>query len=163
MARFVTHVRSPLPVDEAFDYMSDLTNFARWDPGVRRVDQVVGAGPGRGSEYDVEVDGIGGTMTLRYRVTSHRPPREVVAEASTSLLRSYDQITVSPTETDGSVVTYDAELTLRGVLALADPLLGPVFDRIGRKAEKGLVEALNGERIDDPGPVRPGGSAGHHS
>jgi hypothetical protein len=34
MARFTTHIRSPLSADQAFAYMADLTNFAEWDPGV---------------------------------------------------------------------------------------------------------------------------------
>ena len=123
MARFLTRVHSPLPAEEAFAYMADLTNFAQWDPGVRRAEQVTGDTPAEGAEFDVEVDGIGGSLTLRYRITAHRPPDEVVAEATTSLLRSLDRIMVEPASDGGSVVTYDAQLTLRGVLGLADPLL----------------------------------------
>ena len=146
MARFVTQVRSPRSVEEAFAYMADLTNFAQWDPGVRRAEQVTGEVPEVGAEYDVEVNGIGGPLTLRYRLTTHQPPTELVAEATTPLLRSLDRITVEPDDGGGSLVTYDARLTLRGLFGLVDPLLGLAFDRIGAKAERGLIEALEGER-----------------
>ena len=47
----------------------------------------------------------------------------------------------------GSLVTYDAELTLKGLLGLADPLLAMAFERIGRRAERGLVDALGGQTV----------------
>ena len=34
MARYVTKVRTPRSVEDAFAYMADLRNFAEWDPGV---------------------------------------------------------------------------------------------------------------------------------
>ena len=114
MARFVTHVHSPWPVEKAFAYMADLTNFAHWDPGVRRAEYVSADGQGSGqpelgAEYEVEVDGIGGPISLIYRLTEYRSPEEVVAIAETRLLRSYDRIVVKSDDGGGSLVTYDAE------------------------------------------------------
>jgi carbon monoxide dehydrogenase subunit G len=149
MARFVTRIHSPLPADEAFAFMADLTNFAQWDPGVSRAEQVEGDGPGPGAAFDVDVDGINGSLTLRYKITTYARPNFVVAEARTRLLQSLDRITVVPADAGGSIVTYDAELTLRGVFGLADPLVGIAFDRIGRRAEQGLTRALDGEAIEE--------------
>jgi len=42
----------------------------------------------------------------------------------------------------GSVVTYDADLRVRGLFRLADPLLALAFRRIGDRARDGLVRAL---------------------
>jgi len=69
-----------------------------------------------------------------------------LAEANSSVLRSYDVIEVTPTS-DGCEVLYDAELTLNGPLGLADPLLALVFDRIGDKAAAGMVDALDGKKL----------------
>ena len=66
MARYVVHVRTPMPHAEAFAYLADLTNFAEWDPGVDRVEQVEGDGAGLGAAFDVAVKLPGSTMTLRY-------------------------------------------------------------------------------------------------
>jgi hypothetical protein len=78
-------------------------------PGRHHLDagNVTGDRPGHGSEYDVEVNGIGGTLMLRYRITDYQEPTEFVA----------------------------------------DPVLGLAFDRIGRKAEAGLAEALQGTPV----------------
>lgn len=149
MARYVVRVRTPIAPAEAFAYMADLTNFAEWDPGVSGVEQVEGAGPGPGAAYDVEVNGVGPTsVTLRYRTVEYDEPASMVALAENRLVTSRDTITVGPAG-PGSIVTYDAELTLKGPLGLGDPLLGLTFDQIGDRAAAGLVEALDGVRVAD--------------
>jgi carbon monoxide dehydrogenase subunit G len=150
MARYVCHVRSPRSQAEAFDYLADLTNFAEWDPGVESSTQIEGDGPALGAVFEVAVKGVVGTLDLRYHVTEYQAPDLVVARASTRMLTSLDTITVRA-DGEGSIVTYDADLTLNGVLGLADPGLRLVFGRIGDRAAAGLVRALQGERIADPG------------
>ena len=146
MARYLVRVRSPKSQAEAFAYMADLANFAEWDPGVTRVEQVEGQGPGPDSVYDVTVKGM--RSPLRYRTTSYAAPTSVVARAESRLLTSLDTITVEG-DGGGSVVTYDAVLTLNGPLGIADPLLRLGFGRIGDRAAAGLIRALAGERLDD--------------
>lgn len=149
MARYVVHVRTPLDQTTAFDYMADLTNFERWDPGVLGVDQVDGTTPVLGAEYDVTVQAVPTSMVLRYRVVTFEPHHLVVARAASRFLTSLDRITVD-TDDEGTTVTYDAELTLSGPLGLADPLLGIAFQRIGDRAAAGLIEALDGKRVEWP-------------
>jgi hypothetical protein len=149
MARYLMHVRTPMPPSEAFAYMADLTNFAKWDPGVDHVDQVVGDGGGPDAAFDVAVKAFGRSITLRYDTVTYEAPTTVVAFAESSLLTSLDTITVTP-DGSGSIVTYDAVLKLKGPLGLADPLLGRSFNKIGDRAGAGLVTALAGERILEP-------------
>ena len=73
-----------------------------------------------------------------------------MARAENGTIVSLDTITVEGDE-EGSVVTYDAELTLKGPLQVFDPLLRLAFNRIGDKAARGLVAALEGERVEEPG------------
>lgn len=136
--------------DEAFAYMANLANFAEWDPGVTRVDQVEGEGPGQGAAFDVTVRGL--RSPLRYRTTRFEPSSSIVAIAKSGFLTSLDTITVEG-DGEGSIVTYDAELTLNGLLALADPILGFTFGRIGDRAAAGLIRALEGERLADSPPL----------
>lgn len=149
MARYLMHVRTPMPPDEAFAYMADLSNFAEWDPGVDRVEQVQGEGPGPRASFDVAVKAFGRSISLRYDTVRYQPPATVVAFAESSLLTSRDTITVEP-DGQGSIVTYDAVLKLKGLLGLADPLLGLSFEQIGDRAGVGLVAALDGERVMEP-------------
>jgi hypothetical protein len=57
---------------------------------------------------------------------------------------SLDRITVSPLG-DGAQVTYDADLSLKGALKVADPLLAVLFRRVGDRALAGLRRTLAGE------------------
>ena len=144
MARYLVRVRSPKSPAEVFAYMANLSNFAEWDPGVTRVDQSEGEGPGPSAVYDVTVKGL--PAPLRYRTTQFEPSNSIVARAETRFLTSLDTITVEGDGT-GSIVTYDAELKLNGPLGLADPILRLTFGRIGDRAAAGLIRVLEGERL----------------
>lgn len=149
MARYVTSVRTPMSVDEAFAYMADLRNFANWDPGVSRSVLVAGDAPGPDAAFDVTVKGPGRDMVLRYAIVEWQPTQEFVAKAETSTLVSNDRITVA--EVDGAtIVTYDAELNLKGVFKIGALGLKLVFNRIGDRAAAGLRTALRGQAVTNP-------------
>lgn len=145
MARYVTSVATPLPAAEAFAYMADVTRFVEWDPGVKRVLRVAGDGPGVGAAYDLTVQ-AGGTTVMRYEVVEYEPPRRVLLVARTPWLTSVDEVRVDA-DGRGSLVTYDAKLTLDGRLALFEPLLRLAFRRIGDRAAAGLRRALSGAAV----------------
>jgi len=144
MARYETTIRTPWSPDRAFEYMSDLRHFADWDPGVIRAVQILGRAPGLGSTYDVTVASPGRDLTLRYETIAFAAPRRVKVRAQSRTLVSVDVVTVAPDGPTGATVTYTAELSLRGLLGIASPLLALVFNRIGDRAAHGLRHALEG-------------------
>lgn len=144
MAKYRMRVRTDQPADEAFDFMADLRNFPDWDPGTSSAEQVQGDGPGTGASYVLDASNQKFTYTVK---TYDRVGRKVVAEAPKSWVTSQDTITVAP-EGNGSVVTYEAILTLAGPLKLGDPILQLLFNRIGGKAADGLVEHFQGTRLE---------------
>ena len=149
MARYVVTVKTPMSAGDAFAYMADLRNFAEWDPGVSSVDQVVGEGPGAGSSFDVDVQAGPRSITLRYVTEEFEDGSRLVVRAKNSLLTSLDVITVVH-DGGATLVTYDAELTLNGLLRIGEPFLALSFGRIGDRAANGLIAALDGERADQP-------------
>jgi hypothetical protein len=54
---------------------------------------------------------------------------------------SLDRITFERTGA-GTRITYDATLTLKGPMKIADPLLGLAFNRVGARALAGLRQTL---------------------
>ncbi len=142
MAQYVTRVKTPLSPEDAFDFMADLRNFETWDPGVSSSEQVDGDAVGQGAKFEVTAN----ATDLTYVLVEYDRPSRVVAEANTPRLRSYDIIEVEP-DGDGAIVTYDATLELKGVYGLAEPLMKLLFRRIGRKADRGLQQALDGEKV----------------
>ena len=141
MARYVTTVRSAKTPQEAFAYMADLGNFVEWDPGVKAVRQVEGSGGGPDAVFDVTVVAPGPDLTLRYVTEVHDAPHNLLVVARSIVFTSIDRITVEPDGT-GSLVTYDADLRLNGVLRVGDLGLRLVFGQIGNRAAAGLRRVL---------------------
>ena len=144
MARYVTKVRTARPADEVFAYMADLRNFAEWDPGVKKVVQVVGEGGGPGNEFDVTVSGT----TLRYVTKEHVAPTHLLVVAESTTLVSTDRVTVAAADDGtGCIVTYDADLQLKGVFKVLAPALSLAFGRIGDRAAAGMRRVLDGTEV----------------
>lgn len=138
MARYVVTVPSSKSPSEAFAYMADMRLYTEWDRGIKKVEQVTGDGPGEGATFDVTVNGLGGRpATLRYVTTEFSPDTSVVLVGKGGGFTSVDRITITPTAT-GCDVTYDAKLSLNGLLAPFNPLLGLIFNRVGDSAARGL-------------------------
>lgn len=141
MARYVVSVPTTLQARDAFAFMSDMRLFASWDPSIVRAVQVAGQGPGPDAVVDLVFAGLGPWRTLRYRVLDFVPGRSMTIEARSALLTSHDVVTVDPAP-GGSVVTYDAELTLNGPAGLASPALAVGFRLLSDRAAAGLRQAL---------------------
>ena len=144
MARYVTTVRSAKTPQEAFAYMADLGNFVEWDPGVKAVRQVEGSGGGPDAVFDVTVVAPGPDLTLRYVTEEYDAPHNLLVVARSIVFTSIDRITVEPDGT-GSLVTYDADLRLNGVLRVGDLGLRLVFGQIGNRAAAGLRRVLGAQ------------------
>ncbi len=143
MPHYRTSLRSPWSRERAFEYLADLEHFADWDPGVSRSTRVGGSGSSVGDTYDVTVRSAGRDLTLRYAVVAIDAPQRIEVRAETGTLLSVDVMTFDEVD-GGCVVTYDADLSLRGWLTVANPILGLAFRRIGDRAAAGLRRVLDG-------------------
>jgi Polyketide cyclase / dehydrase and lipid transport len=149
MATYEATIPSARPADETFGYVATFSNAAHWDPGVRS-GQALDAGQIRvGSRYRLVVSFLGRGLPLTYHVTSYSAEnREVVLDAASGLLRARDRITVRPFRpADGpagsrSLVSYRADVTMRGPLRLLEPLLSRGFAAVGDRAAAGLARIL---------------------
>lgn len=144
MPHYRTTVDTPWSQQRAFGYLSDLEHFAEWDPGVKRSVQVAGDGIAVGAAFDVTVGGVGRDMTLRYEIIELDSPDRVEVRAETGTLLSVDVMTFERADDGGCRVTYDADLSLKGAVRFANPLLSVVFGRIGDRAAAGLRQVLEG-------------------
>jgi carbon monoxide dehydrogenase subunit G len=141
MARYKATVDTPRPPDEVFAYLSDFTNAAEWDPGTVHSERLGEGRVGEGAEFRLVAVFLGRKTTLTYRITEYQPPHVVMLRGENSTVVSLDRITFEPSD-GGTRITYDADLTLKGPLKLADPLLSLAFNRVGDKALAGLRETI---------------------
>jgi hypothetical protein len=122
--------------------MARFSNAAEWDPGVAAAEELTPGPPALGSTYRLQVRSFGRTTPLDYRVTEFAHPSRVVVSAENSTLRSIDVIEITSGPGTGSTLTYKATLTLKGFFAVASPLLGLAFRRLGDRAAQGLRATL---------------------
>jgi len=148
MARYRASIETQWTPEEAFAYLSDFSTSEEWDPGVVEAERfgggAVGGGPvGEGTEFRLVAEFLGRKTPLTYRVVEYEPSTAVTFVGENASIVSHDRITFETTAT-GTRVTYDAELRLKGLLRLADPLLALAFNRVGDRALAGLGEVLAG-------------------
>ena len=142
MAHYRGVVLSTRSAEDTFDYMADFATAGEWDPGTASAERLDDGPVGLGSTFRLQVRIGSRTTPLDYRIVAFDRPRRVVLLGESDTIRSEDTMTVVPTADGGSVLTYDAELTLAGAWAAANPLLGPFFGRIGDKGVEGLRRTL---------------------
>ena len=156
MARYKTSIETQLSQAVAFAYLSDFSTTEEWDPGVVEASRL-GDGPvGEGSEFRVVAEFLGRTNELVYRVVEFEPEDVVTLRGENATVVSLDRISFEPAGS-GTRITYDAELTLKGPLRVADPLLGLAFTRVGDRALKGLRATLAGKATSNLAPESRGG------
>jgi hypothetical protein len=153
MATYKAVLETQLPAEEVFAYLSDFSNTEEWDPSTVQAERVHGGPISEGSEFRLVAVFLGRESAITYRMVEYDPPSTVGFRGENATVISLDRIAVVSTDT-GSRVTYDAKLTLKGLLKLADPLLALAFRRVGDRALAGMRATLarrqagKGERVE---------------
>lgn len=142
MARYRGTVVSGRSHEEVFDYLADVSNAVEWDPGVTAAERLDSGPVGLGSTFLLRVRVGARELPLEYRIVHYERPHRVTLVAERDTVRSEDTVTVVPAAGGGAVLTYNADLTLRGGLAPVGPLVGPAFRRIGDRGLAGLRRVL---------------------
>lgn len=145
MAHYKASIASTWTPQEVFDYMSDFSTSAEWDPGVLEAERLEHGEIGLGSEFRIIAEFLGRSNTLIYRIVELDAPRTVTFRGESATVVSLDRLTCEDFG-GGTRLTYDAELTLRGPLRVADPLLALAFNRVGDRAVASLREVLSTRR-----------------
>jgi carbon monoxide dehydrogenase subunit G len=140
MAHIVKTVTTSWSPEQAFAYMSDFSHTAEWDPGVAAATRLDDGALGEGSAFDLTVLVAGRPLAMRYEVVDYAPGRVTLSSRSRSL-ESVDTVTVHR-RGEATEVTYDARLSFRGLLRIADPLLALGFRGIAQRAVRGLEDRL---------------------
>lgn len=140
MPRYVATIPSAWPAARALTYMADFSHASEWDPSVLS-STALDAGPVRkGSTYELRIRS--GRRVLRYVYRVERlEPGVVVLRAATRWFDSIDTISVRDVGS-GSEITYDAFLTAKGALRLANPLVARVLRKFGDAARDRLRVVL---------------------
>jgi len=135
-----TFTVQPSP-QRVIDYLKDFSHAEAWDPGTESCTRN-DAGPIQVGSTWHNVSKIAGTSTeLTYELTELTEDR-IVLVGRNETATSTDTITVRP-HGEGSEVTYEAVIEMKGAAKLAAPLVKVVFEKIGNDTEEDMVRVLN--------------------
>ncbi len=141
MARYHASIETQQTPAEVFSYLSDFSTAAEWDPGVVEAERLDDEPLAEDARFRLVADFMGRRTALTYRIVEYDAPHAVAFLGENATVTSRDQITFEPTE-EGTRVSYDADLRLKGPLRVIDPLLALAFNRTGDRALEGLREVL---------------------
>ncbi len=142
MARYVASVETLWEREPAFGYLADFATIAEWDPSVTDARRLTDDPLARGARFDVRFSMAGREIPLVYETLEIDPPRRVVLRAETPTAVSVDTMTFDLRPGGGTIVTYDADVSLRGPLRMLDLPFGLAFRRLGDRARDGLRRKL---------------------
>jgi carbon monoxide dehydrogenase subunit G len=142
MAHYRTSIETQRTPESSFNYLSDFSTSAQWDPGVVEAQRLSDGPISVGSKFRIVTAFLGRKLSLEYEITTFEPSTRVVFEAHSKTFTSHDEITFTPSDT-GTIVEYEADLQLLGLARLGEPFLQLAFRRIGDHARDGLQRELD--------------------
>jgi carbon monoxide dehydrogenase subunit G len=132
---------SPTP-DRVIDYLKDFSNAEEWDPGTQSCVRN-GEGPievGATWHNVSKIVGVTAELTYTLNELSHRT---LVFVGENDSSRSVDTITVDASGA-GSMITYRADLAMKGAAKLLSPAMKVVFEKLANDTEEQMTAVLNG-------------------
>ncbi|BBZ31012.1 polyketide cyclase [Mycolicibacterium madagascariense] len=129
------------PPDRVVDYLKDFGNAEEWDPGTQSCTRE-GTGPIEvGATWHNVSKIFGVTAKLTYRL-DQLSNRTLVFVGENESSKSTDTITVDASGA-GSVLTYRADLEMKGAAKLISPAMKLVFEKLANDTEKQLTSVLD--------------------
>ena len=151
MVHYARRIVAPVPLEDAFAYLSRFSSAAEWDPSVRAARMLTSEPVRRGSVFALDVVFMAHTVPLEYEIIELDPPERVVLAAENASARSTDEIRFTSEPSGATAIEYSATLDLKGIARLATPIFALVLRRIGERAAVGLQEALTARAVEAPG------------
>ncbi len=141
MPRHHVTVPVPNPINDAFVFVRDFRNATKWDPQVTAAEKVTPGPIQTGSRFVLRSRFLWTTIELPYTVVEQETDRRLVLTGKNWLFTYRDEITFA-SEGEGSRLTYDATMSLRGLMTIGNPILGLVFKSLGSAAVDGIRRTL---------------------
>lgn len=141
MPTYTAQITTSASVDQAFAYLAQFDNTQHWDPGVSSAHALTEGPPALGSRFAVTVELGAGPEELAYEIVEFDSPHRVVLVADGSKFVSHDEISIAASGS-GSEVTYQAKLTLKGLMKIGAPFAGRALRTAGDAAVAGLEREL---------------------
>jgi len=146
----MAHVEGQLiihrPVDEVFDFVADERNEPRYNPQMRRVEQI-SAGPiGVGATFHAESTSRGRPVEMTITCTDYERPRRLTSSTHLSTMDIQGTLTFDPVP-EGTRMRWSWNLAPRGMLKLMTPVVALIGRRQERSNWTGLKQYLEAQEV----------------
>ncbi len=129
------------PLDRVWDYLSDFTTSAEWDPPSVSTTRTSGDG-GVGTRYHNVSEFLGMETEVHYVVTECVAHERLQLKGDAGSIQLLDTLSFTSGE-EGTTLTYRAQFDASGPTKLAEPLMPPALALLANKVAKSLEEHLN--------------------
>jgi len=141
MAHSLNRLRTRHSPEVAFDFISDFTHASLWDPHTQSVRKLSDGPIGLGTRFMLTARLGPLTLDFPYEIIEYRRPHVVVFAGRTRYFEYLERVTFTP-DAGGTSIEWDANMQLHSLLALGNPILSLVYQRIGDDATGGIDRAL---------------------
>ena len=142
MARYAATVETAWNREIAFAYLADFATISDWDPGVARSRRLSDDPLTVGARFEVTTSYLGREATLIYETIEIERPHSVLLRAEAGSFTSLDEMTFDERPGGGTLVSYDADLAMKGLAKAGELPMRLAFRRIGDAARDGLRRRL---------------------
>jgi uncharacterized membrane protein len=125
------------PVEEVFDFVADERNEPRYNPRMRRADQLTEGPIGAGTRFRAQTVSMGRPVDMVIEFTGYQRPRRLSESVHMASMELHGGLTFDPVP-DGTRMRWSWELQPRGLLKLMSPLVA----RMGRRQEQMIWTGL---------------------
>ena len=135
------------PVEEVFDFVADERNEPRYNPHMRRAEQISDGPIGVGTRFRAEIASMGRTLEMAIEFTGYERPRRLASSTHMSSMDTRGALTFDPVP-EGTRMRWSWDVEPRGMFGA----MGPLVARMGRRQEQriwaGLKHLLEGQGTD---------------
>ena len=132
------------PAEEVFDFVADERNEPRYNPKMRRAEQISVGPIGLGTRFEAELVSMGRTIKMDVEFTGYERPRRLASSTHMSSMDTQGALTFDSVP-QGTRMRWSWDVEPRGMLKLLSPLVA----RMGRRQEQtiwtGLKDLLEGQ------------------
>ena len=136
---------------DCYRYLADFSTCEQWDPGVYRAHKITPGAPVVGTGFEVTVSVLGRQRLMEYTLADLTSDRRIELRGEGAGVFTHEIIAFDDNNDGTTTIDYRADFELGAALKATQPLIKPLFRRVGRQAVAGLKRALE---IDDTAPAQ---------
>ncbi len=125
------------PVEEVFDFAADGRNEPRYNPHMRRAEQLTDGPIGVGTRFRAEITSMRRTFPMVTELTAYQRPQRYASTTHLSFMDTSGTVTFEPVS-GGTLLRWAWQVEPRGALRLVTPIMA----RIGRRQEHAIWAGL---------------------